>query len=249
MCPESHETTVHFAKMARVSLGDVAGAILDAKLPASGAPILSRRKGPERKIEEAKAEEKAQNQIAKAKRALSEQPHRLLKTSAKASHSADPVMETNLRKIATKGVVALFNAVRTAQKDPDEDDNRSGSKKAKRQRKEAAVGAENGAAGDATLNSSSSNSRGPDLSRDSFLDILRRGTAPSKAERAAAAKAERAADRGGGAKPSSGAGFLRDDFMLGRNRAKDWDREVDADEDDFAEDARGVDDDLDDEFD
>ena len=39
------------------SLGDVAASILDAKLPA-GAPILARRRGPERKIAAAKAEEK-----------------------------------------------------------------------------------------------------------------------------------------------------------------------------------------------
>ena len=103
---------------ARVSLGDVAGSILDATLPVGelGAPILSRRKGPERKLAEAKAEEKAQMQVARAKRALSEQPHKALKASQQLT-TTDLVLETSLRKIATKGVVALFNAVRTAQKD------------------------------------------------------------------------------------------------------------------------------------
>ena len=72
-----------------------------------------------------------------------------------------------------------------------------------------------------------------DLSKDSFLDILRRGTAPPKTDRAAAKPTERGS--------SSGASFLRDDFMLGKQKAKDWDRDVDADEEDFVEDAHGAD--------
>ena len=103
---------------ARISLGDVAGSILDATLPIGGAPILSRRKGPERKIAEEKAEEKAKLALARAKRALHEQPHRVIKKSSHVANNA--MLEMQLRKVATKGVVALFNAVRTAQKEQPE---------------------------------------------------------------------------------------------------------------------------------
>ena len=121
-CSPSVRENTH---MPPVSLGDVAGAILDANLPigGGGAPILARRKGPERKIAEAKAEEKAQLQLARAKRSLSEQPHKALKGAQQVT-TTDLVLETSLRKIATKGVVALFNAVRSAQKDKDEDSGR-----------------------------------------------------------------------------------------------------------------------------
>ena len=208
--------------MARVSLGDVAASILDASLP-DGPPILARRRGPERRLAEARAEEREQAVVAKAKRSLSEQPHRALKS---ASAPADPVLETSLRKIATRGVVQLFNAVRTAQKDDPEEE--AGGRKAKRQRR-AAPG--EGAAG--------SGGAAADLSKDSFLDILRRGTGPSS--RASGASAGRTAPSGEGA-AAAGASFLRDDFMLGRNRAKDWEREADEEEEEEDEGARGADD-------
>jgi len=64
-----------------------------------------------------------------------------------------------------------------------------------------------------------------DLSKESFLDILRHGTGRDAGARRPAA----AARDGGGA---GGARFLRDDFMLGRNRAKDWERDIDDDDGD-----------------
>ena len=67
-----------------------------------------------------------------------------------------------------------------------------------------------------------------DLSKDSFLDILRRGSS-------GAAKTE----RGSGAAP--GASFMRDDFMLGRHKAKDGGTDVAEDEVNFVEDAHGAD--------
>ena len=85
----------------------------------------------------------------------------------------------------------LFNAVRAAQKEAPE----AAPKKAKRQRRDPGAATAPPAA--APL----------DLSRDSFLDILRRGTGGAKA----------------GA-PSSSAAFLRDDFMLGESKSKHWGR-------------------------
>jgi len=81
--------------------------------------------------------------------------------------------------------------VRAAQKEAPE----AAPKKAKRQRRDPGAATAPPAA--APL----------DLSRDSFLDILRRGTGGAKA----------------GA-PSSSAAFLRDDFMLGESKSKHWGR-------------------------
>lgn len=230
---------------ARISLGDVAGSILDAKLPAGAAPILVRNKGAERKLEEAKKEEKERLELAKAKHALKESAHHEMKPKKSADAAvADPVRETMLRKVATRGVVALFNAVRTAQKDAPPKE-AAGSKR-KRHRETSADAAEDGSAGAA--------SSAPDLSKDSFLDILRRGTVaqPGKRSTGAASTADggqRAAE-GGGVGGAPVASFLRDELMVGRNRAKDWEMEGDDDEDaEHLEDTRGVDGDDDDDDD
>jgi hypothetical protein len=214
-----------------VSLSDVASSILDAPLP-EGVPILARRKGPARRIAEAKAEEREQGAVSKAKRALIEQPHQPLRgTAAVVANNA--VLETQLRKIATRGVVQLFNAVRAAQKD-DQDDEPNG-RKAKRAR------LRNGEARDGAADAQQQSGRGApaNLSRDSFLDILRRGTGAAPTPREKTSASGRAANDAGGA---SGASFLRDDFMLGRSRAKDWDRGMDEDElEGYADDAHGAD--------
>ena len=220
---------------ARVSLGDVAASILDASLP-DGPPILARRRGPERRLAEAKAEEREQSAVARAKRALAEQPHQSLRAAGAAA--SDPVLETKLRKIATRGVVQLFNAVRAAQKDETEGEGEG--KKAKRPRKEQPP-ARPGAADEASSGAPA------DLSRDSFLDLLRRGSGP--AAKPSGRTAEARAASGGGGEGAMGASFLRDDFMLGRNRAKDWAREEEEEEEDegFVDDAaHGADDEEDD---
>ena len=212
---------------ARVSLADVATSILDASLP-SGPPILARRRGPERRIAEAKAEERELVAIQKAKRALAEQPHHDLRRSQAQS---DPVLEKQLRKIATRGVVQLFNAVRTAQRDDTDD----GGRKAKRSRKESQAAREGETTGQA-------NGAAADLSRDSFLDILRRGTGAAPAN-------TRSSKSSDSAPSANGASFLRDDFMLGRNRARDWEREAAEEEEDgfVDEGAQGADEDEDEE--
>jgi hypothetical protein len=207
---------------ARVSLGDVASSILDAKLP-SGPPILARRRNLEKKIDTAKAEERESVAVSRAKRALAEQPHQKLRTPSSTSNA---VREMELRKVATRGVVALFNAVRAAQREADPE--RGGGRKAKRRKENTSDAHETGGVA-------------ADLSRDSFLDILRRGTgAPAK-------KSERAVGGAAAAQREEGAGrasFLRDDFMLGKQRAKDFERDLEDDED-YKEDAHGADDDED----
>ncbi|EOD10477.1 hypothetical protein EMIHUDRAFT_452681 [Emiliania huxleyi CCMP1516] len=172
----------------KVSLADVAARLLEQPLPSSsgGAPILARRSSAVRQIDDAKREEREAAAISRAKRSLATQAHTTLRTGADASSA---VLERQLKKIATRGVVQLFNAVRAAQKEAPE----AAPTKAKRKRRDPGAATAPPAA--APL----------DLSRDSFLDILRRGTGGAKA----------------GA-PSSSAAFLRDDFMLGESKSKHW---------------------------
>lgn len=106
-----------------MGLGAAAAAILDGKLPGDAKPILARRKAIEQSIADAKRQEREEHELARAKKAFTLQPHKALQrdstqvrvavTSPSASH--DPVLEKKLKKIATQGIVALFNAVRQAQ--------------------------------------------------------------------------------------------------------------------------------------
>lgn len=68
-----------------------------------------------------------------------------------------------------------------------------------------------------------------DISKESFLDILRRGTAPPKAAPAGGSAA--------GTTPS----YLRDDYMLGQrtSKAKHWELDVDDDLADVEDEAEG----------
>ena len=68
-----------------------------------------------------------------------------------------------------------------------------------------------------------------EISKESFLDILRRGTAPPKA-----------------AKPQQGLGvagtpsYLRDNYMIGRGtKAKHWDADIEEDLADVDDEAEG----------
>ena len=204
-------------KQPTISLGDIAASILDAPLPA-GVPILARRKGPEKRLAEEKAEEKEKAALARAKKALTGTAHQQLKQMPSA---INPVLETMLKKTATQGVVALFNAVRTAQKDNDISSVKSKDRKRKRSEGAASEGG-SGAMGEQAQAAAS---------KESFLDVLRRGSSG-------------AVRSGGGDKP--GATFLRDDFMLGRARAKDFGRGDDeVDGGDIEQDGHGAD--LDDE--
>lgn len=187
-----------------MSLGDVAARLLGYGLPAasSAAPILAKRSSTVRKLDDGKREEQEAHQIARAKKLLAMQGHLTLRDKKGQVSSIDAtsaVLEKTLRKVATRGVVQLFNAVRTAQKDKPEEKKASG----KRQRRGTAAGMDD-----------VGHSAPLDLSRDSFLDILRRGSQPVP-------KLE--------GKPSK-ATFLQDDFMLGDNKAKHWGRALNSDE-------------------
>ncbi|KAI9287756.1 Rrp15p-domain-containing protein [Umbelopsis sp. AD052] len=72
-------------------------------------PILARSKGAERKIEDEKLEYKARKLLAAEKKALASKD-RIIPDYTTMDY------EKKLRKVATRGVVKLFNAIRTQQK-------------------------------------------------------------------------------------------------------------------------------------
>jgi hypothetical protein len=206
----------------KVSLGDVASRLLGYSLPESStaAPILAKRTSAVRKLDESKREEQEAQAVARAKKLLATQGHLTLRDKQGQVSSIDAssaVLEKSLRKIATRGVVQLFNAVRTAQKGNPEE-----KKAVKRQRRATGAGMDD-VAQSAPL----------DLSRDSFLDILRRGSQP--------------ATKSDGKRP--GAAFLQDDFMLGDNKAKHWGKPMDEEEEEEEEEGGDPNDDEDDDDD
>lgn len=218
--------------MPTVAIGDVAANILGAALPSSSsAPILAKRKSVERKVDEAKHEERETQALAKAKKLVAEQGHTTLRVKSDAPAArVDPVLETMLRKTATRGVVSLFNAVREAQKEQKQVGKLS--KQQKRRRTGDSAAESSGTA-------ASTSTPAADISKESFLDILRRGTAPPKAPRG---KGETAVAAAASTAPS----YLRDDYMIGRkSKVKHWDVDVEDDLADVDDEAGQVDSDKD----
>ncbi|RIA87374.1 Rrp15p-domain-containing protein [Glomus cerebriforme] len=81
--------------------------------PVNQTPVLSRSKGIEREIDEAKLEYKARRAISMEKKKLAS------KDRVKADLTSIDY-ERKLRKLATRGVVQLFNAIRKSQKTTDD---------------------------------------------------------------------------------------------------------------------------------
>ncbi|KAK3826224.1 MAG: Rrp15p-domain-containing protein [Linnemannia elongata] len=76
-------------------------------------PILARSRGAERKIEEEKLE-------AKARKAISNEKKRLANRDRVKPDYTGMEYEKKLRKVATRGVVQLFNAIKAQQKATDD---------------------------------------------------------------------------------------------------------------------------------
>ncbi|KAI8060542.1 Rrp15p-domain-containing protein [Gongronella butleri] len=117
-------------------------------------PILARSKGTERKLEDEKLEYKARKMLTAEKRKLKDQG-RVIPNFTTFEY------EKRLRKVATRGVVKLFNAIRMQQKltetAVDEATVQSGTMIAKEKAKNVST-----------------------MSKANFLDLLKSGNTPSK---------------------------------------------------------------------
>jgi len=173
--------------------------ILGQKLPEekAGAPVLAKRTT--KMMKEAEAEKIA----AKAARVAQTTNRAFKETGLHEPSHLDIEVERSLRRVATRGVVALFNAITQHQ----------------HASAEAAAGGAAGGAGKSTARDVKQ------LSKDNFLQMLK--TKGGAAVGTAAGAGAGAGGEGGGAGSVGGASaWLRDDFMTGgRGKSiKDWER-------------------------
>lgn len=178
------------------SLAEVATKLLAAPLDKTKAtPVLARKPQAVQAVDDAIQAHKDAAKLARAKKIVAQTQSTTVHVEKRAVQLnpslTDPTLEKQLRRVATKGVVQLFNAVRSAQRAADAEPQKA------KKRARATAAEPPPAASSAPL----------DLSKESFFDILRRGSTDA-------------------AKPG-GAPFLRDDFLPSKSRAKDWGRKVD----------------------
>ncbi|KAJ8411538.1 hypothetical protein AAFF_G00163460 [Aldrovandia affinis] len=163
--------------------------ILQKKTPENKASILIKNKELER------AKEKVKKEQLERKKQVDKKREWEMMSREKPDVVKDRETERNLQRIATRGMVQLFNAVRKHQKTMDEKMKEVGGSERKR----------------AKLLSS--------VSKKDFIDVLR-GTASTgdKADRADRKVV------GGGAEETPAWSVLKEDFMMGASM-KDWDKE------------------------
>ncbi|XP_419413.2 RRP15-like protein [Gallus gallus] len=175
---------------------DAMAKVLNKKIPQNKSIILAKSK----KLE--KEREKERQERLEKRRKLDKKREWEMMCRVKPDVVKDRDRERNLQRIATRGVVQLFNAVRTHQKNVDEKVKKGA--RSERQR--------------AKLLSS--------VSKKDFINVLR-SMEGAKGNRNSARKA--AKSKQGEVKSEEGPewNILRDDFMMGASM-KDWDKESDG---------------------
>ncbi|XP_008148046.1 RRP15-like protein [Eptesicus fuscus] len=174
---------------------DAMAKILNKKTPKSKPTILVKNKELEKEKEKLK-----QERLEKRKQ-LDKKREWEMMCRVKPDVVTDKDTERNLQRIATRGVVQLFNAVQKHQKNVDEKVKEAGSSIRKR----------------AKLMSS--------VSKKDFISVLRGmdGSASEKGSTGRSSQAKQTEAREEG----PGWSILRDDFMMGASM-KDWDKESDG---------------------
>lgn len=157
---------------------DAMARILDKQLPHDKPPVLVKYK----KVEKWRAEQKEERASKKLK---SQERHAMLEKDHVKPDGSTLDYEKNLAKIATRGVVKLFNAVSKHQKEMESKLN-----SAPTEAKKAKV-----------MNS---------MSKSAFLDMLK-----SSSDKARTQEQPKTNDRDGKLDTSSTWNILRDDFMMG----------------------------------
>ncbi|NWU88621.1 RRP15 protein, partial [Upupa epops] len=178
---------------------DAMAKVLNKKIPQNKSTILSKNK----KLEKERQREKQERLEKRMK--LDKKREWEMMCRVKPDVVRDRERERNLQRIATRGVVQLFNAVRTHQKNVDEKVKKAGS--SDRQR--------------AKLLSS--------VSKKDFINVLR-NMESAKGGKNPVGKVTKS--KQGEVKSEEGPewNILRDDFMMGASM-KDWDKESDGEGD------------------
>ncbi|XP_008051056.1 RRP15-like protein [Carlito syrichta] len=178
---------------------DAMAKILNKKTPESKSTILVKNKELEKEKEKLK-QERIEKRKQRDKRLEWEMMHRV-----KPDVVQDKETERNLQRIATRGVVQLFNAVQKHQKNVDEKVKEAGSSIRKRAKLISTV------------------------SKKDFISVLR-GMDGSTNETSSTAKSPKTKRTEVKSEEGPDWKILRDDFMMGASM-KDWDKESDGPDD------------------
>ncbi|XP_043780162.1 RRP15-like protein [Cervus elaphus] len=178
---------------------DAMARILNKKIPESKPTILVRN----RELE--KEKEKLKRERLEKRKQLDKKREWEMMCRVKPDVVKDKETERNLQRIATRGVVQLFNAVQKHQKNVDEKVKEAGGSIRKR----------------AKLISS--------VSKKDFINVLR-GMDGNASEKTSAGKNSKAKQTEAKSEEGPGWTILRDDFMMGASM-KDWDKESDGADD------------------
>ncbi|NXC50688.1 RRP15 protein, partial [Penelope pileata] len=175
---------------------DAMAKVLNKKIPQNKSTILAKSK----KLE--KEREKEKQERLEKRRKLDKKREWEMMCRVKPDVVKDRDTERNLQRIATRGVVQLFNAVRTHQKNVDEKVKKAGISDRRRSKLLSSV------------------------SKKDFIDVLR-SMDGAKGNQNSARKATKS--KQGEVKSEEGPewNILRDDFMMGASM-KDWDKESDG---------------------
>ncbi|EFB18248.1 hypothetical protein PANDA_012227, partial [Ailuropoda melanoleuca] len=179
-----------------VGWADAMAKILNRKTPRSKPTILVKNKELEKEKEKLK-----QERLEKRKQ-LDKKREWEMMCRVKPDVVKDKETERNLQRIATRGVVQLFNAVQKHQKNVDEKVKEAGSSIRKRAKLISTV------------------------SKKDFISVLR-GMDASASEKSSTGKNLKAKPTEVKSEEGPGWTILRDDFMMGASM-KDWDKESDG---------------------
>uniref|UniRef100_A0A2K5RS61 RRP15-like protein n=1 Tax=Cebus imitator TaxID=2715852 RepID=A0A2K5RS61_CEBIM len=198
-CDEDNEADAESNIGTNMGWADAMAKVLDKKTPESKPTILVKNKKLEKEKEKLKQER--QEKIKQRDRRMEWE----MMCRVKPDVVQDKETERNLQRIATRGVVQLFNAVQKHQKNVDEKVKEPGSSIRKRTKLISTV------------------------SKTDFISILR-GMDESTNETTSSKKKPKAKQTEVKSEEGPGWTILRDDFMMGVS-VKDWDKESDGPDD------------------
>ncbi|XP_007950665.1 RRP15-like protein [Orycteropus afer afer] len=195
-CDKENENAAESSVGTNTGWADAMAKILNKKTPKSKSTILIKNKELEKEKEKLK-----QERLEKRKQ-LDKKREWEMMCRVKPDVVKDKETERNLQRIATRGVVQLFNAVQKHQKNVDEKVKEAGGSIRKRAKLVSTV------------------------SKKDFISVLR-GMDGSTNEKSSTGKNSNAKQTEVKSEESPGWNILRDDFMMGASM-KDWDKESDG---------------------